>query len=349
MKFVAPRPPMPEATVPFLKESYDSEHFANYGPAVLQYQRELKRYFNWERECLAVNNATQALTVALKAAGVKNGGLVGVPTFTFAATAFSIEAAGCVPVFVDSTSVGDLDLDSISEELDALVVVEPLGYLVRNPFKYHEYGVNRSIPVIFDAAACLGAPDGIQGHTKDFSAIEIFSLHITKTLGIGEGGLIVADEELVARAKKASNFGFDENKMVTDWGTNSKMSDFQAAFGLAVLQEAPRILKMKEEVHALYLKHLSEYALRTGPQGYQLFPVLHYKRDEVQKALADIGVPGLTYYKPLHLMPYFSKYAKGSYPMAEHLGRHILCLPVHHQVTEKVVEQIREIMERFDD
>ena len=171
-----------------------------------------------------MSNATIALEVALKAFELKDCDIL-MPSFTFAATAHSVLNSGNTPVLVDiddDLCLSILDAEhKITPNTKAMIVVQALGY-VCDYKKYEEFAKDNNLILIFDSAAVLGAnysDDTKVGHGGD---CEIFSLHITKTFGIGEGALVTGkDQSFLSKCSEIINFGFINN-ICWQTGTNGK-------------------------------------------------------------------------------------------------------------------------------
>lgn len=342
-----PTPPKIEEISTYLTESYKNNIFSNGGPCVKGLEGRLSLWIG--ADSILMSNATIALKVVLEAMDLKGCDIL-VPSFTFAATACSIIDAGCRPVLVDCDpktlilNLEDAEL-KITPFTRGMVVVQALGY-VCDPKPYEAFAEKYGLSLIFDSAASLGAkyPDGrLVGSSGD---AEVFSLHITKTFGVGEGGLVTTSNPVIAsRCRQAINFGFDKTLTSEFVGTNAKMSEFHAAVGLAVLDQIDRKLSIREKTAQEYRRLLKGVRFIDSNTAHQVFPVLFAnkaKRDAVQALLHDRGIGTRIYYKPLHLHPAFESFSNSLYPVSQGVFDTILCLPMWEGIPEEVIEEIAD-------
>lgn len=332
-----PNPPSIDAFAKYLQKSYAASTFSNGGPCVQLLEQRLGTYLGMNTVPVLQSNATAALTTVLQAFGLAGCEIL-TPSFTFAATAHSILNAGCIPVLVDIEPDLHMSLDAaerlITSSTKALVVVQALGF-VCDYGKYEEFARKHNLLLIFDSAAVLGASyaDGSRVGTKGHC--EVFSLHITKTFGIGEGGLISSQDGVFLDAcRRASNFGFSGTESVMAGG-NSKCSEFHAAVGLAVLDVIDEKFAAKRCVSDLYDKYLEGLPvskLTPRESGYQVYPVLFSSpqaRDRAMDGLKTVDIGYRTYYVPLHTHPYFARTKRGKMDVTEDIAGRILCLPFY--------------------
>lgn len=351
-----PNPPEPREWIHHLDRSYFEHTFSNFGPTVQALQAKLQFALDLANTPVVMCNATLALEVALLALELPEGSEVLVPSFTFAATAHAVLRAGLVPVLVDCTKeTYHLDLTSaemnLTRKTSAMVVVHPLGCVVGYPevSQYLDFARSHKLKLLYDSAAALGAayPNQNLEATGD---CEIFSLHITKTVGIGEGALVVSGSpEFLDRCRRVSNFGFDDDAEVVYPGTNAKMSDFQAAIGISAIERAPEKLLLRRRNAERLIKGLGPTFLPQcvdlSQHSFPFFPARYTGDMEVLKAklrMAEVGFR--QYYRPLHWHPYFAKSQRSTLPNTEVVGKQVICLPCHEMLTPEMVEEIIEVV-----
>lgn len=332
-------PTIPEGFTEHLKDSIVKSTFSNWGPAVKKLEQKSMKFFSFPYEPLVLCNATLALECALRAM-LKKGSMILVPDFTFPATMHSIINADCIPIVADVGPDGFLNTGHFN--VDAIVLVTSLGR-IPNVKKYEEIAKRQNIPLIIDAAPALGSEFDTYGNCT------IFSLHITKTFGIGEGALLLFKDPAHREVcKSVANFGLEDNKSVRA-GTNAKMSDIQASVGLALFNNFwNSTLKKKSIANKYYdgLKNVEFFIPQSECTNtmFQVFPILSEKRDEIQKKLTENEIGTRVYYVPLHIQPYFKLFANNEYTNSKYIYDRILCIPNHEQLTTDDINKIINII-----
>jgi len=344
-----PTPPSIEEFSKYLQKSYDNNIFSNGGPCVKGLESKLSSWIG--TEAVLMSNATVALRVVLEALNLKGCDVL-VPSFTFAATACSIIDAGCRPVLVDC------DLDTLIMSLEdaekkvtprtrGMVVVQALGYCC-DPKIYERFAEKYGLTLIFDSAASLGSSYTHGARVGSAGDAEVFSLHITKTFGVGEGGLVTTKSEDVAkRCRQLINFGFDDALTSQEVGTNAKMSEFHAAVGLAVFDKIESKLAVRENIAEFYRKNIKNVKFLKSPSAHQVFPVIFASqdiRDKVCLELKQKGMGSRIYYKPLHTHPAFSAFIEGVYPNSQNIFDTILCIPMWEGISESQLQEVVEVI-----
>lgn len=357
---INPTPPPPTKWLKYLDDSYASNHFCNFGPAHQLFQRALQARLKTQHLPVLCCNATLALETVLLAAELSQCDIL-VPSFTFVATASAVERVGSRPILVDSDPyTWHMCLQSAEKMLTnktrAMVVVHPLGMVVSSePFA--DFANKHGLALIFDSAAAFGAAYPSK-QPDETGLCEVFSFHVTKSLGIGEGGAIVANSSsFLEKCRKITNFGLNENAQADLLGTNAKMSDFQAAIGLAALDTADETMSYRQNLGFRYLDKLKEVSHVTLQydedsiiqHSFPVLPLMYKKDPEILTRVLDIiGVGYRQYYKPLHLHPRYSKKKRNSsdrFPVATNLAQTVFCLPSHTRVSIRDVDLICKALE----
>lgn len=347
---IKPNPPKPTEWAKYLEESYKTHVFSNFGPAVTQLQEKLRSYLNLSITPLTFCNATLALEIIIESLEIK-GKEVLIPSYTFGATILAAERVGCVPVLVDNDlQTWHLCLKSAKEKLTtntkALILVHPLG-LVKELQEYINFCNENNLYLIIDAAASFGAVYKNSSWTD--GTCQIFSHHITKTFGCGESGSVVSkDEKLLEKWRRLSNFGLNNDSEVEFLGTNAKMSDFQAAVNLAVLENFSEKLRRRREIAKIYRENLNNLC---APQTtndeqhtYSMFPLIYLGNIlQLKERLEKEGIGYRQYYKPLH---WHVRYKNRSQhlPNADLLGERVMCLPSYETLNNEDIKYICDII-----
>lgn len=238
-----PRLPSAERILPYLREIDSTRQYTNFGPLHSRLQARLALHHGVEAGNLALASSGTAALVALIQALVptpaENKRLCLCPSYTFVGTAAAARLCGLEPFLLDVDPISwALDPDALErrQELErtALVVlVAPYG---KPPdlARWEQFSKRTRIPVIVDAAASF---DTIKAPAVLRGTIPVaISLHATKTFSTGEGGLLLAaDQDLIDRASRALNFGFQNDRTSVGPCFNGKLSEYHAAVGLAEL------------------------------------------------------------------------------------------------------------------
>ncbi|THD64091.1 DegT/DnrJ/EryC1/StrS family aminotransferase [Phenylobacterium sp.] len=235
-----PRMPPAEAILPYLQQIDEARWYSNFGAVLLGLERRIAERFAPGAQVVTVANATQALTLTLKAMDLKPGGYVVMPSWTFVATAHAVIAAGLKPWFVDVDSktwmLDPATVIALSPELarEAVAVIPVCAFgAMPDLAAWRSFREFTGLPVLLDAAAAFDALD-------DARLPAVVSLHATKVLGVGEGGFLVTDDaDLAHRVRLQTNFGFHGSRDSQVAATNSKLSEYAGAVGMAALDAWP--------------------------------------------------------------------------------------------------------------
>ncbi len=241
-----------------LDDILDRRWLTNNGPYVQELEQKISAYIG-VKHCIAMCNATVALEIVIRAAGLS--GEVIVPSFTFVATAHALQWQEITPVFCDvDPATHNLD----PRRVEALITPRTTGII-----GVHVWGracdvtalqaiaERRNLTLLFDAAHAFGC--SYQGRMiGNFGQAEVFSFHATKFFNTFEGGAVVTnDDELAARVRLMTNFGFSGYDQVTYVGTNGKMNEMSAAMGLTSLESLAEVVAVNRRNYEQYLAELA--------------------------------------------------------------------------------------------
>lgn len=263
IKALIPSLPDAKSISPYLNRIDQSRYYSNFGPL---YQELILRFAEAKGvnpDCVVgVSNATLGLYATLWAMNLK-GCYVMVPGWTFIATAMAVRMAGLKPWFVDIDPISWALSPTRAQELlkwapgplAAILPVAPFG--AQLPLDaWSDFAKNTGIPVVIDAATGFDALE-----VTDIPAV--ISLHATKALGIGEGGIVFCrDPNLIARIQKITNFGLEANRLSSCFGINAKLNEYSCAVGLAALDswaETKRTLKALSQEYNTLLGNLFKF------------------------------------------------------------------------------------------
>lgn len=352
IRYIRPVMPAPEEWTPYLRESYASGYYANFGPAVRAFEQRLKGKYARDRAVITSPSATVALVTALQALGVR--GKVLTPAYTFPATAHAILMAGCTPVFcdiaADSWELAPAAVAAALKDPDVRAIMHVRAYGFAHDLSWLvQLAHARGLPLIVDAAAAIGGPVSASGHVGQQGDMEVFSFHATKVFGIGEGAALFVRPELEDAVRRASNFGIQYPDDVVLAGQNSKMSDFQAAVGLAVLDKIDGFVACRQRVVDYYRQALIKHRRIAQAPAADLSPWQSYpirlnqglgSREVVERAKAEgLELKG-GYQKPLHRTKYFAASGGASLPETEALSEHVVCLPVYSDMSLELADEV---------
>lgn len=337
----------------------DDAHFI-LGPNVAALEREIAHMCQ-SPYAVGVASGTDALILALRAAGIQGGDEVIVPAFSFVATADAVSILGATPVFAD------VQPDTLN--MNANHAADLVTDRTRVIIPVHLYGqpadmgaildlANRhGLVVIEDCAQALGARWRRKqvGSLGDYGCISFFP---TKNLGAyGDGGMVTAQKQRsAARLKKLRVHGSEKKYCHDEQGMNSRLDELQAAILRVKLPHLERWNFERRRIADLYrqaLAHMDEIVLPSesseGYHVYHQFTVRHEGRDAIQTALRQAGIESVVYYPiPLHLQPMYSHlgYQKGQLPVSELAAAQVLSLPIFPEMTEEDVAYVAEQIEK---
>lgn len=334
-------------------EVLESQQFID-GPQVAALETEIAQYVGVPH-AVGVASGTDALLLALKAAGVKPGDEVITTPFTFFATAGAIHNAGARPVFVDinpatfNMSPSQLE-DVITERTRAVIPVHLFGQCGdMDPIL--AFAERRELIVIEDAAQSLGARyrDRPAGAMGDAGAVSFFP---SKNLGgAGDGGMVTTRHDSLARTVcLLRNHGQNERYQHAIVGVNSRLDAIQAAV-LRVKLKHLDLWAEERRAHATYytkrFAEMEEVAVpRAWPECYHVYnqyTIRLPRRDDAEALLRERGIGCAVYYRvPLHLQECFSYlgYRTGDFPETERACEEVLSLPVYPELTREQQDDV---------
>lgn len=321
------------------------------GPEVGELEEKLAAYTG-SKYCITVANGTDALQIAQMALGIGPGDEVITPGFNYIATAETVAILGAKPVYVDIDS-RTYNLDpalletAITKRTKAIIPVSLYGQCA--DFDAINAIANKhGIPVIEDAAQSFGAT--YKGRKScNLSTIACASFFPSKPLGCyGDGGAIFTnDDELAKVMRQIARHGQDRRYHHVRVGVNSRLDTIQAAILLPKLAVLDQELEQRQEVAARYTDLMKEARIGTTPyveahnvSAWAQYTILTPRRDEVQKYLADAGVPTAVHYPiPLNMQPAV-KDDEARLPVGVKLAEVVMSLPMGPTLPERDAKQV---------
>lgn len=333
------------------------------GPAVNAFENKFAAYVGMSH-CIATNNGTDALILALKALGVGNGDEVITVCNTFYATAGAIVACGATPIFVDCDERYQIDTSQIEEAISNRTrVIMPVHWAGASPDLEEIMGIatKHGLEVVEDA--CMGIGASIRGRKPGtFGRINAYSMHPLKSLNVmGDGGMVVTnDDHLATWLRKYRNHGMVDRDHIEFWGVNMRMQPLQAIVASHGLDGLQAVLDKRCENAAQLdrgLKSLAPNVVMPGrPTGFietlALYMGLFDNRDKLLAHLRAHEIEAKIHYPvPLHLQVAAKSfnYPRGSFPVAERQASRLITLPVHQFLENEQIDFIIGTIRKFYD
>lgn len=314
---------------------------------------------------VACANGTVALHLALAALGIGPGDEVILPTFTMIATINAVTYTGATPILVDSEPcTWNMDInqvaDKITDKTKVVIPVHTYGHPV-DMTPLMALAEKHGFWVIEDAAEAHGAEykgarAGSLGHAAGFS------FYANKNITTGEGGMITTNDEALAKlARNLRDHAFSPERHF--WhkylGFNYRMTNLQAAVGLAQTETLDQLVDRRRANAALYTRLLNEIpGITTPPEAdncknvFWMYSVMvedefAMTRDELRHFLAHEGIETRTFFIPLHFQPIYFKAFKGQrFPVAENLCKRGFYYPSASSLTEREIRYIVDATRR---
>jgi perosamine synthetase len=346
------------------------------GPRVAEFEKRFAEYVG-AAHAVAVSSCTTALHLALLAAGVKPGDEVLCPSLSFIATANSIRYAGALPVFVDiDPATYNMDPQCIERAITprtrAILVVHQVG-LPSPVAEICEIASRNGLVVLEDAACAIGSE--YQGCRVGLphTLLACFSFHPRKILTTGEGGMITtSDENLAKRIRRLRQHAMTVSDLARhassqvltesydEVGYNYRMTDFQAALGLAQLARLDDMLARRRWLAARYSERLSQFDWLVTPvepvecrHNFQSYMVrlkgnAPMTRDELMQEFLDRGVSTRRGIMAIHReAPYAEKKWSACLPETDLVADTTVILPLFHGMAEEEQDYVINNLEQI--
>ncbi len=319
------------------------------------------------RHGVGVSSGTAGLHCTMIAAGVGSGDEVITTPFSFVASTNCILYVGAKPVFIDiDPKTLNMDLSkvegAITPKTKAILPVEVFGHPGGMP-ELEQIAQRHELSMIEDSCEGFGGKAGKRA-IGSFGRASVFGFYPNKQITTGEGGMIVTDDENFANVCRALR---NQGREGMAWlsherlGYNYRLSEVNAAIGVAQVQRLEQLLDARRRVAHWYIDRLMT-------SRYVILPTIHEdtqmswfvfvvrlsdlfdpgKRDEVITELRSAGIGCSNYFPPIHLQPYIAKqfgFKPGDFPVCEYVAARTLALPFYSRLTEAQVDRVCQTLE----
>lgn len=361
-KILVTRSSMPELSeyIEEIRDIWDSHWLTNMGPKHKEFQEKLKDYLHVKNVEL-LTNGHMALELTLQAMNLQ-GEVITTP-FTFVSTTHAIVRNGLKPVFcdidpltycIDSRKIEDL----ITDKTCAIVPVHVYGN-VCNIEEIERIAHKYELKVIYDAAHAFGVTYKNKG-IGVFGDASCFSFHATKVFNSIEGGAVCYnDQQLGMKLYELKNFGIHGPEEVLGVGANAKMNEFCAAMGICNLRHVEEEINKRRNIVNQYRKRLCNVdGVKLNPiqtdviSNYAYFPIIIEEkvfgasREDIFDKLMENNIYARKYFYPLTnaLECFHGKYDVNMTPVAMHISKRVLTLPLYADLEVKEVDRICDII-----
>lgn len=336
---------------PYLEDIWENKWLTNNGHYHQLLEKELCNYLGVKHICL-FSNGTLALVAAMQALELK-GEVITTP-YSFVATSHSVMLNNLTPVFVDiEPKTFNLDPASIeaaiTDKTSAILPVHVYG----NPCNHQaiqEIADKYNLKVVYDAAHAFGVKKDNYS-VLNWGDLSILSFHATKAYSTIEGGAVICHTpEMKQKLDRLKNFGYESETQITILGSNAKMNEIQAAFGLANLKLIDGAINKRQEIAKIYRESLSNVNgisflsdLDRVQHNYSYFPIIidektyGISRDMLYEKLREKNILARRYFYPLITEFDFyknnNKIVQHSNVVAKSISDNVICLPMHHELS----------------
>lgn len=350
----------------YLLACLDSGWVSSKGPYVERFENAFAKWAG-TKYAIAVNSGTAALHLSLAALHIGQNDEVIAPTLTMIASVLPIIYVGAKPVLIDSEpDTGNLDVSRVEKKITsrtkAIIAIHLNGHPADlNPLL--KIAKSHNLALIEDAAEAQGAEyktnKGDWRMAGSIGDLGCFSFYGNKVITTGEGGMVTTDSKKLAdKIRNLRNLDRSPKKHFYHQSVafTYRMSNLQAALGLAQLEEVDRFLKIKQRLADIYINSLKKSRDLTLPTEkdyakriYWNFDILTEKRDKLARLMEKNGVETRVFVVPIHRQPAFNRlgfFKNESYPVADSLSSSGISLPLGLALKKKDVKQVCTLINR---
>jgi perosamine synthetase len=348
----------------YVAECIDTNWISSEGPFIKRFEGEMAKFIG-RKYASTCSSGTAALDIVVSALGLKEGDEVIMPTSTIISCAQALVNKGVKPILLDcdmdTFNINPEDIESkITPRTKAIMIVHIFGLTVDvDPIL--KIAKKYQLKVIEDAAQMIGQ-EYKNEKCGSFGDVSIFSFYPNKQITTGEGGMVLCDDEsLDARVKSLRNLCFTSDRFIHDEiGFNYRMTNMQAALGVAQLENINEIVKKKRWIGATYTDLLKDIDVINLPINetnfckniYWVYAVT-LKKDYPKKAkdimqkLSELGVGTRPFFYPMHKQPVFNKmglFLKDKLPNSEKIYENGFYIPSGLGLTKEQIKKVSEAL-----
>jgi len=351
----------------YVKKCMDTGWISSRGEFIRKFENKFEKLIKCKNS-LSVNNGTSAIILSLLSMGINPGDEIIVPNFTFMAPLNAIILLGGKPVPID-VELETMNIDSakierkITKKTKAIIVVHLYG-CPANIKEILKLTKKHKLFLIEDCAEAIGSYYK-KKHVGLFGDMGTFSFFGNKTISTGEGGMVIfKNKKIYNKAKLIKNHGMDDKKRYfhSYLGSNFRMTNIQAAIGLAQLEKFKTILNKKRKLVNLYIKAIKNCksitfikSKKNNVNSYWLFNILVKKeskinRDRIINLLRKDGIDARRGFFAANEQPIFKKYfnKKDTFPNSAYLSKNLISLPsfphLPNKTAKNITKRLKEIL-----
>lgn len=330
------------------------------GPEVKAFEEEFASYLNTPY-VIGVDNGLNAIVMAVRALGIKEGDEVIVQANTYIASVMGITMNGATPIFVEPDEYYNIDVDKIEEKISektkAILVVHLYGQ-ASNMDKILELCEKYNLKLIEDCAQAHGAK--YKDKMIGTFGIGCFSFYPSKNLGcFGDGGAISTNDKKLDRDFRVlRNYGSEKRYYNEVVGYNSRLDELQAGLLRVKLKHIFELEKEREKIAQRYLNEIKNPLIQLPKirencsHVWHLFVVRINNREKFQRYLEENGIGSVIHYPiPPHLSEAYKYlgYKEGDFPITENYAKTILSLPLYNGMTKEELDYVIDIINKYEE
>lgn len=351
--------------IEYVNQALQEGWISSKGRFIDKFEEEFAAHFNY-KYALTVSNGTNALHLAIDALGLGSGDEVIIPDFTMVAPVFALVQAGCIPVPVDIDDTWNMDVHLIETRITpktkAIMVVHNYGHPA-NMNAIKSICDKNGLLLIEDCAEAIGAKaEGT--YVGSWGDVACFSFYANKVITTGEGGMLVTARPEIfetARSRKNMSFGQGNDRFNhPSIGYNYRMTNLQAAIGLAQMEFIDEAIERKIAVARVYLRELADVTgLVLPPEkewalnvfwvfGIVVEETFGCSKDRLQELLDEKGIETRSFFKPIHQQGFLNSYSfNDDFPTSDALGKNGLYLPSYMDLSDGTIVEICNIIKHI--